>query len=322
LKIKVLIFISVSLFLISLLYLAHPFLAYNHPVKSKVLVIEGWLPDFALEQAVAEFEKNNYQLAITTGGPLPEFLEMSSGGYLIFELDSAGIIIDSAQAISIRNYGSKADTTYAHFTVFADEQLIGDSYSSSKVRETVFYLPTGRAIRQLIIHYDNDAVLNGEDRNLYIHSITLGSETFLARAPNVWYDYGKLDGVNRRETCYLTIAEDCADRLQRMGLDKHMIVAAPAPSVTRHKTYASAVAVKNWLDASGLNVESICIFSLGTHARRTHLSYKKAFGRTMDIGILAGESKKYNAQQWWTSKKGIQAVMRELFSYFYTIVFV
>lgn len=48
----------------------HPFLAIDKPIDSEVLVVEGWLPDYALEQAVNEFDENNYHLLITTGGPL------------------------------------------------------------------------------------------------------------------------------------------------------------------------------------------------------------------------------------------------------------
>lgn len=48
----------------------HPFLAIDSPVNSEILVVEGWLPDYALKQAINEFNDNNYSLLITTGGPL------------------------------------------------------------------------------------------------------------------------------------------------------------------------------------------------------------------------------------------------------------
>jgi len=48
----------------------YPFLAIDSPVNSEILVVEGWLPDYALEQAIQEFNDNNYNLLITTGVPL------------------------------------------------------------------------------------------------------------------------------------------------------------------------------------------------------------------------------------------------------------
>ncbi|MEA3475282.1 MAG: ElyC/SanA/YdcF family protein, partial [Candidatus Cloacimonadota bacterium] len=35
-----------------------------------ILVVEGWLPDYALKQAIDEFNSKGYKLLITTGGPL------------------------------------------------------------------------------------------------------------------------------------------------------------------------------------------------------------------------------------------------------------
>ena len=47
-----------------------PFLAPNRPVESRVLAVEGWLPDYALEQTLGEFRKNHYELLVVTGPPL------------------------------------------------------------------------------------------------------------------------------------------------------------------------------------------------------------------------------------------------------------
>ncbi|MEO8427129.1 MAG: ElyC/SanA/YdcF family protein [Verrucomicrobiota bacterium] len=55
-----------------------PFLAPNRPVESHILAVEGWLPDYALEQTLAEFRKNHYELLMVTGPPL----EL---GYYLFE---------------------------------------------------------------------------------------------------------------------------------------------------------------------------------------------------------------------------------------------
>lgn len=54
----------------------HPFLAVSSPVKADILVVEGWLPDYAIESAIAEFKKGKYRQLITTGLPL------SKGYYL------------------------------------------------------------------------------------------------------------------------------------------------------------------------------------------------------------------------------------------------
>ncbi len=54
----------------------HPFLAVTNPVQAEILVVEGWLPDYALEKAKIEFERQHYRKLYVTGGPL------EIGGYL------------------------------------------------------------------------------------------------------------------------------------------------------------------------------------------------------------------------------------------------
>jgi hypothetical protein len=59
--------IALSLFLVTHI---HPFLAVNSPIQADILVVEGWIPDYAVKNAIAEFNKGDYQKLITTGLPL------------------------------------------------------------------------------------------------------------------------------------------------------------------------------------------------------------------------------------------------------------
>ncbi len=51
-----------SIILLFLLLQTNVFLSLNRPVKADVLVVEGWLPDYALEEAMAIFKQENYSL--------------------------------------------------------------------------------------------------------------------------------------------------------------------------------------------------------------------------------------------------------------------
>ena len=48
----------------------HPFLSVTAPVPAEVLVVEGWVPDYVLEEAKAEFERHPYRKLYVTGGAL------------------------------------------------------------------------------------------------------------------------------------------------------------------------------------------------------------------------------------------------------------
>ena len=55
----------------------YPFLAVTHRVNANVLVVEGWVHEYAIRAAVNEFRTGTYQRVFTTGGPVA-----GTGGYL------------------------------------------------------------------------------------------------------------------------------------------------------------------------------------------------------------------------------------------------
>ena len=69
-----------------LLFTIYPFLAVTQRTDSDVLVVEGWISDFGIHAAAAEFASHSYQLAFTTGGPV-----QGMGGYTNDSNTSAGV---------------------------------------------------------------------------------------------------------------------------------------------------------------------------------------------------------------------------------------
>jgi len=54
-----------------------PFLAVTDSVPGGVLVIEGWVPDYMLQAAIAEFRQNHYAKLFVTGIPLQQGAPLS-----------------------------------------------------------------------------------------------------------------------------------------------------------------------------------------------------------------------------------------------------
>jgi uncharacterized SAM-binding protein YcdF (DUF218 family) len=48
----------------------YDYLSPNKPIITNTLVIEGWLDDFAIEEVYSIYLENEYEIIITTGGPL------------------------------------------------------------------------------------------------------------------------------------------------------------------------------------------------------------------------------------------------------------
>src|SRR6266550_50513 len=67
----------------------YPFLAITHRVNANILVVEGWIPEYAIRAAVKEFQSNHYQRVFTTGGPVE-----GTGGYINDYQTSASVGAD------------------------------------------------------------------------------------------------------------------------------------------------------------------------------------------------------------------------------------
>ena len=55
----------------------YPFLATTHRVNANILVVEGWIHEYAIRAALKEFQSNHYARIFTTGGPVE-----GTGGYI------------------------------------------------------------------------------------------------------------------------------------------------------------------------------------------------------------------------------------------------
>lgn len=194
----VLVFLVVAAALITGMYRIHAFLAVNQPVSSDVMVVEGWLPDFALKKAVQIFKSQNYHLMVVTGGPI-----------------EAGNVL-----VNYKNYAQLAATI-----------------------------------------------------------------------------------------------------LEQLGLEKSMMVVIPAPHVIQDRTYASAVAMKNWLTASQLSLKTINLVTLGAHARRSRRLFEQALGPGITVGIMALEDPRYDHRRWWKSSLGVRMTLGEIIAYGYARFF-
>ena len=74
---------------------AHPWLAKNNPIAAQVLIVEGWIPDYALEESFRIFKAHNYQRILTTGGPI------ATGSYLSDYQTFADLSAESLEKIGV-----------------------------------------------------------------------------------------------------------------------------------------------------------------------------------------------------------------------------
>ena len=166
----------------------HPFLAVTDRMPARYLIVEGWIPEYALQAAVKEFRNGEYQHVFSTGGP-----------------------------------------------IFRSQEL-----------------------------------------------------------------NPRLDFAHRGETA-----------LRRLGLTTNEVTAVSAPPTYRDRTYLSAVALRDYCKAKGLQLESVNLLSVGAHTRRSGLCFRRALGPQVAVGTIAVENLEYDPGRWWKFSEGVKEVAGE-----------
>lgn len=118
-----------------------------------------------------------------------------------------------------------------------------------------------------------------------------------------------------------TYAEVGRLTLERMGAPAERVRAVPAPKVRKDRTFASAVALRDWLARHGGLPGAINVVSSDAHARRSRLLFEQAFGRGTRVGIVAVPEEFYEGPRWWRSSQGVRTVVDELIAYLYARLF-
>lgn len=193
--------VVISIVILSLLTISifkiQPFLAISNPLKSKTLIVEGWVPDYCLEQVYMLYKIQEITTIMITGGPLEQ------GSYL-------------------KEYKSFA---------------------------------------------------------------ALGAAT-----------------------------------LRELGIPDSVLIEIPASYVKKDRTYTSAIALKNWLSSHNKQYSSANIITLGIHARRSNILFKKILNNSLDVGVISIQDRDYNPDTWFASSIGFKMIITELISYLYTKV--
>lgn len=300
------------------------FLSPTERVDTDLLVIEAWTDREGLEQVAAEIDNFSYRRIIVTSLAYPfdstHAYEVASEGGLTFDLSQSAVTDDS---ISVSAASVSLHDIPAHFRLWVNDSLVGEAWTKEQLDAYAFALPDSGTIHRVTVEFDNDDFEEGVgDRNLLVQSVRVGGQTFYARMPNVRYDRGRIDGQKLRRTDARSEADETANFLRRQGVPDSMLISVAAPVTDYNKTYASARAAQEWLARWSEPMPlSLNVFSEGAHARRSRLLYRKAFGSSVRIGVIAVPKEHIRADNWWESRRGAFYLLEQVAKYLYARLF-
>jgi len=272
------------------------YLSITKKVSANLLLVEGWLPPYAIEMAADEFRNCNYDLIITTGLKSSDYYMMAMNGYLIFYIK--GKIPDNktdpAHVIEVDAYSELEGENSSHFNLFINDSLIADFYTHKhKKKYSIVWQDDLSKIDSITVNFDNDKHGDFGDRNLFIKEIIIDHTVKIPYQNNSEYDIGTLDRRYRINNNFDSYAELARKRFLVLGIDSSLIVAIPGKRAKINRTLSSTLAVRDWIETSNIEITGINIVSLGVHARRSLMTYQKVLDKSYAIGVISLPDFKY-----------------------------
>ncbi len=266
------------------------YLSKSEQVSANILLVEGWLPDYAIIKSCEEFRKNGYDHIITTGiNSSPDYFNIHSNGYLIFYPGKRFAVNESrtSHTIEVNAYCEPGGGGNAHFKVYINNTMAGDFFASKRKKKySITWKGSLNQVDSVMVQFDNDSIDESGDRNLYIKSICADHSITIPWLNNTVYDMLKSDGHLRLVNNITSSAENARMRLILSGIDSSLITSVPAKKVLINRTLSGALAFRDWLGSHDLDIKGINIVSMGPHARRTWMTYSKVLNNKYKIGII------------------------------------
>ena len=282
--------ISAIILFFTFVFFFSDYLSKTEKVSANILIVEGWLPPYAIEMATDEFRKNQYDLIITTGIRNSEYCLVFTDGYLIFHTRNNTAVTEKpgAHIIEVDAYSELEKENSAHFNVFVNDSLKGSFFADKKKRKyEVKWKGQLSKIDSVMVQFDNDRVNEYGDRNLFVKEIIFDHKIHFPYQNNSEFDIKEPHGAIRLKNNYASFAELARNRLLSLGIDSSLVFAIPGKRVRLNRTLSSVLAFRDWLKQSGIEVKGINIITMGAHARRTWMTYNKVLNKKYDIGIIS-----------------------------------
>jgi len=154
------------------------------------------------------------------------------------------------------------------------------------------------------------------------YAIRGGAEEFKSGSyERIFTTGGPENGEGGYTNDYNTSASVAAESLEKFGVPSDLVQMVPSRVFARERTYSSAVALRDWFRDHSLPIHSFNVLTEGSHARRTQLLYKEAFGKNATIGIIAVSNPDYDPKDWWRYSDGVREVIGESIAYIYAKFF-
>ncbi len=279
-------------FLIPVFLYKTEFFVINKPVKSNILLIEGWMSPDAIDHP--PFNYNDFDTIFVVGvkdqdqwkmveqsrkhepeKPKHDYLRLLTNGYIFLRSYEKKNITHTISNVSIVAKSTAVEGEFAHIFVSEKDSMFGHIFVHEQIDTFSFSVKMApNKIPDLNIYFNNDKLTQTEDINLEVHKIMLDTFSFLPAKNECFYLRKDLISAALMNARYLSSKTDI----------KAKIIAVDTLFRSRNNTLASARAFSRYIQKNNIRLNSVNIYTYPTHSRRTKLAYEKALPKNVKIG--------------------------------------
>ena len=274
------------------------FFIVNEPVKSNILIVEGWMSSHAIDHP--PFDYNDFDTLFVVGVKRNENwdvveekrqhekkqkdnLRLITNGYVFLKGYDKKKIKSTVSRVSIVAKSSSAEGEFAHFFVSLKDSMFAHTFVTGQI--DTFSFPVKLSPDQLPylnLYFNNDRLTKTEDINLEVYKIMLDTFSFLPSRNECFYLNKDLISSAMMNAHYLS---------SKAGI-KPKIIVVDTLFRSRNNTLASAKAFNLYLRKNNIKLNSVNIYTYPTHSRRTKLAYEKALPKNFAVGTYISPFKK------------------------------
>lgn len=154
----------------------------------------------------------------------------------------------------------------------------------------------------------------------WIHGYAIKAAAEQARAGGyraVYVTGGPVTGSGNYTNDFNTYASVGAEQLIGAGVPRHLVQPVASHEAGRDRTYSSALALRDWLEANDTQVRKVNVMTENAHARRTLLLFQDALPSAMEVGVIPLANPDYDPKRWWRYSEGVRDVIGESLAYIY-----
>lgn len=327
-KVTILVLVAVMGFVL-FYFVTGAFLVYNKPIQSKHLLLEGWLPSNTIESA-SQYIINNKIDSIWIIGMKPKNENTSNLGFSekdgfqikkqngrmkiawsgVYNYELSSEKIPASGVFKIGMFGTQIRDIYPYYKIFANKRLLKTGFVTNL--DSIYSIPLPiltDTIVNLMICYENDAMIRKSDRNLYITSVFIDSLKVEDIAQKKFF----VKKGKKRIPFLGSPMENMKNYLAEFRVDSNKIKIVESKYKALNRTLALANLAGNYL--KNTEIEDLNIFTTTYHSRRTYLNFRNCINENIRIGCIASDSE--NKPRWFKFTRNLDERISLLYSWVY-----